>query len=384
MELVLDFVLIVGFVINLTILVVLYKNKHKGFHKKILFFIFCTILISIIHSYGFLHKNQLLFYSTFIIENSITVYFGPLLLLYIYSIFLPSKNLLRKNAVHFIVPFMYVLVISTPLMISTWNKEYLFNYLEVIFNYIDFISFYSLVYCFIGLKVLKRANVIIHHYYGNTDSIDIQWIKKVLLGTITIIGINFLFFLIELILGELPWNPYYLVSACIAITIGYLGYQGLFQSKVLLPIFLLQDHFVLKEEHADLPISNQTKKSRNYQEDEMEELQSVLYSLMEHKKVYLDPDLSLASLAELLTISEKKLSTLLNQYLNISFYNYINNYRVEEVKKQIQNPHNAQYTLLALGLESGFNSKASFNRIFKNFTGNSPSEYKKQVLQQGK
>jgi transcriptional regulator GlxA family with amidase domain len=105
-----------------------------------------------------------------------------------------------------------------------------------------------------------------------------------------------------------------------------------------------------------------------------------LERIIDVEKPYLREDLTLKDLAELLQITDKKMSALLNRYLNTSFYDYINGLRVVEVKKRIQDPAFEKYTLLAIALECGFNSKASFNRIFKKMTVVSPSEYKKRLL----
>ena len=97
------------------------------------------------------------------------------------------------------------------------------------------------------------------------------------------------------------------------------------------------------------------------------------------KKPFLDENVSLKSLAELLAVSDKKLSAILNQHMEISFYDYINGYKVEDVIMKMKEPSYNKYTLLAIAFESGFNSKTSFNRIFKKVTGLSPSAYKKQL-----
>ena len=108
----------------------------------------------------------------------------------------------------------------------------------------------------------------------------------------------------------------------------------------------------------------------------MDSLKEELEKLILQEKWYLIPELSLKSLSDELNISDKKLSYLLNQYMNVSFYDYINSLRVEEVKQKILDPSYAQYTLLAIALECGFNSKTSFNRTFQRFEGITPSKYK--------
>jgi AraC-like DNA-binding protein len=85
-------------------------------------------------------------------------------------------------------------------------------------------------------------------------------------------------------------------------------------------------------------------------------------------------EVTLASLAMSLHIRPHQLSHFINNYLNMSFSDLINSYRVEEAKKEILSKPEA--TILAIAYESGFNSKASFNRAFKKFTGLTPSEFR--------
>ena len=73
---------------------------------------------------------------------------------------------------------------------------------------------------------------------------------------------------------------------------------------------------------------------------------------MENKKAYLE-------------------NNIINENLYKNFFDFINTYRIEEMKKQLQGE--SKYTILGIAYESGFNSKSSFNRIFKKYTGQTPS-----------
>ena len=91
---------------------------------------------------------------------------------------------------------------------------------------------------------------------------------------------------------------------------------------------------------------------------------------------YQDPDLSLSSLAEKLNLTPHELSRIINTALKKSFYDFINEYRVAEVIKRMQDPACDHLTLLGIAYDSGFNSKSTFNLIFKKITGKTPAEYK--------
>jgi AraC-like DNA-binding protein len=66
----------------------------------------------------------------------------------------------------------------------------------------------------------------------------------------------------------------------------------------------------------------------------------------------------------------------LNQYKLQSFFDYVNQLRIEEFKKQLLNPDKQHLSLLGLAFECGFNSKAAFNAVFKKQTGTTPSAYR--------
>lgn len=96
---------------------------------------------------------------------------------------------------------------------------------------------------------------------------------------------------------------------------------------------------------------------------------------MTEDKVYLNPDLNLELLANYLGISEKHCSYVLNKGVNANFNNYINSYRIEAFKAKIKAGQNRVYTLTSIAYECGFDSKSTFNRVFKLSCGITPSAY---------
>jgi predicted permease len=103
---------------------------------------------------------------------------------------------------------------------------------------------------------------------------------------------------------------------------------------------------------------------------------SWLRKAMEANRYYRDTELNLTSLAEKLGLTIHELSRIINVALKKNFNDFINEYRVTEVIRRMRDPAFGHITLLGIALESGFNSKSSFNRIFKQMTGKSPAEYK--------
>ncbi len=106
-----------------------------------------------------------------------------------------------------------------------------------------------------------------------------------------------------------------------------------------------------------------------------------LIQLMESEKLHLNSELKYSDVATRLGISTRALSRALNEGYKQSFNDFVNSYRVNEVKKQIAQNHKEE-TLLAIALNSGFSNKSSFNRIFKDHTGMTPSEFIKNPVSQ--
>ena len=101
---------------------------------------------------------------------------------------------------------------------------------------------------------------------------------------------------------------------------------------------------------------------------------------MENKKPYLNPTLSLPDLAKQVNISPFVLSQILNQVLNQNFYDFVNNYRIEESKRLLANPKENGKTILEILYMCGFNSKSVFNSFFRKNTGMTPTEFRKSAV----
>ncbi|MEM7185708.1 MAG: helix-turn-helix transcriptional regulator [Bacteroidota bacterium] len=93
---------------------------------------------------------------------------------------------------------------------------------------------------------------------------------------------------------------------------------------------------------------------------------------------FLNPDLSLEMTAQQLGLSSGHLSKVINTEMGMSFKDYLNNLRIEEAKLYLKDPEFSNYTLVAIGLEAGFNSKSAFNASFKKITGLTPSQFRQQ------
>ena len=100
---------------------------------------------------------------------------------------------------------------------------------------------------------------------------------------------------------------------------------------------------------------------------------------MARERPYRDPDLTLPALAERLNTTPHKLSEVLNRELAQTFHDFVNGYRVDEVRARLADPNTKHLNILALGLDAGFASKSTFNQVFKKVTGQTPSTYRKAL-----
>jgi YesN/AraC family two-component response regulator len=116
-------------------------------------------------------------------------------------------------------------------------------------------------------------------------------------------------------------------------------------------------------------------------ETKVMEIISHLIQLMEKDKLYQEHELTLQTLSDKLRIPSYQVSQAINEGMKKNFYDLVNGYRVEEAKRLLIDPKNQNYTILSVGFEAGFNSKTTFNTVFKKFTGLTPSDFREKEKQ---
>lgn len=131
---------------------------------------------------------------------------------------------------------------------------------------------------------------------------------------------------------------------------------------------------------GDLKLPEETRyKTALLNKDELSEYRNKLQQLMTEEKPYLQADLTLRSLAEMLSIPPNHLSQLLNEGFGKNFAEFVNTYRVEAFKKMAVDSKYSHLTILAIALESGFNSKTVFNTWFSKLEGVTPKSYLQNI-----
>jgi len=373
MKLIIDFILVVGVVLISLILFLLLKNKNKELSQKVLIVFYIFILFVNLHAYSCLHQLVLLFKISYLFDFVIFWLLGPLLLLYIKSTFRNTDGLIKDNLVHFIPTALLTISIGIPLVISlfftSFHPEWLFYLEENQFGVVIFRNLYFLYYVKLSLDLLNKYKTAIKSNYSDLSNNDIHWIQKLLYGCAIFIVIDIITRFLDFWDIDFFFDIGYLTMFSIIFVTAYLGYYGVNQSKILLPDFLIPMNTTPPKRINSLS---------NYTETEIKTLITKLETVVLEKKSYLDENLNLNTLSKQSEITDKKLSTLLNNHMNTTFYDYINSFRVEAVKQALLSNEYNTYTLLGIALESGFNSKASFNRAFKKEMGCSPSQFRKE------
>lgn len=212
---------------------------------------------------------------------------------------------------------------------------------------------------------LKKSYHIITKYHkelptklSNLEYQRLRWLNQ--LGGIFLISIPIaIVFWILLVSIGIDFNSRTPIYFLHILTIFWLGIGGIKQHEIVARVV------------------NHTKvDSREQPAVHSAHLKTLLTS-MEHDKLYLLPDLNVRYLEDRLGLTAKQISEALNQELNKNFYTFINEYRVAEFKRKAKSEQNL--TLVGIAMKCGFNSKATFQRVFKELTGQRPADFVKQV-----
>ena len=171
-------------------------------------------------------------------------------------------------------------------------------------------------------------------------------------------------------MGGVEWLVGLVFVATMAFS-SWVTYQGVLRFRLAEEKFEIRQ---ILEEHEASPPKGEIKTTTNPHLQRLE-------VLMQEQHLYRDPELSRDTIAQKLGISSGYLSQQLSKD-GTRFSDYINTYRIEEVKQLLVDPAFQQYSLLAIGYEAGFNSKSTFYAAFKKATGVSPSTFREKALQE--
>ncbi len=200
---------------------------------------------------------------------------------------------------------------------------------------------------------------------------NVTWFYRVLLSLIASGTLSLLLFTLQTLGFQLPIDSDTFVSILLTVIFYIHGF-----------VLLRNPYLLWGTSEFQRPVEEATPKPQ-YRTSPLSanELEIHLGKLMEAMRsqgAFKDPQLSPKSLEDLTGIRAHYITETLNTLLNRNFYEFVNAYRVEEMQRLLKNPSNDHLTILALAYQAGFNSKASFNRIFKQYVGKSPTQFKKE------
>ena len=227
----------------------------------------------------------------------------------------------------------------------------------------------AVCYAVASYRLLYRYEYLFKQNFAYTESIDLNWLKVVIWGMGMTFVIATVFIILETGLGvSFNFNTDLVFFVLIIAFIFYLGYSGIRYKNIF------ADNLDLNHRIYEPRATREYERSGLKPEVASRYHQNLL-ELMKTSKPHLEPKLTLSNLADELEISVNHLSQVINQYEGKNFFDFVNSFRVEEFKKRALDPANQNYSILAIALDSGFNSKSSFNQVFKKITGKTPSQY---------
>ncbi|WP_242083396.1 helix-turn-helix domain-containing protein [Aestuariivivens sediminis] len=367
-----SFVLNIGIVLSIFLGILLFSKKNKVLTDNLLAVWLFVIGIHLT-GYFLFYKGYWEIYPDLIgVTAPLPFLYGPFLYLYVlYSI--KSKSRLRKiDYLHFTPTLMSYLLMSHFFFFYS-AKEKIKVYKGTMDDYNGTLATIMLVgfiisgisYTILAYRKLIKREKVVKENFSDTTRINLKWLRY------TIIGIG-LFFIVgtivsvlrEVIGFQFPFNADILFYSLLVGFIVFIGYSGIRQQDLFTSANIKERELVKTE--------SEYKKSSLKVEVANDKHQELL-DFMEREKPYLNNKLTISELAEDLSLSTNHLSQIINQYEQGNFHDFINKYRVEEFILKAQ--EDTSFSLLGLAYDSGFNSKSTFNTVFKKFKSLTPSQY---------
>lgn len=289
--------------------------------------------------------------------------------------FLQIENKVHKFIKTSIVLFVMEILVRLCVMSYVYyeNREMADTIMYHYTNYEDFFNLLYMLFLFVNtcIIIFRRHHLIA--YILSYD--DLNWIKWLIRLGLFVLCCWAVALVIRLLTGNN--DAYMFLNLTSSILLYWMGYQGFYKYNVL------RDRIVLRSNITSNNVLISTKahiKEHAGDDDFFNEKHEKDFEKIRHhiikNKLYLDPLLSMESLATDLGMSKSYFSKLVNSYSAYNFSDFINSLRVEQAKKFLANDEFSEYTIVAIGLECGFNSKSTFYSAFKKFTSLTPTTYR--------
>lgn len=339
-------------------------RRLENIFLALLVFFYALIVVNIVLVN--MLKDQGLLYVFRYIQLEMLFGIGPSLYFYTKCISNSNFRFKRIYYLHFLPLFFEFIFYRTSFYRIGSDGLYLdemptYSYVYLTQQWLGIISI--LIYSFISLRILAKHQKQLKEYYSKIENISLRWLQ-------TPIIVYASYFILWNVLTEIDrfifnrsLREYYFLPNFVILSIAtcWIGFKGYLQKE---RDFISLTHFSKK------------KKANSLEQDKM--FVSKLNELMEIQKPYLNPELNLKMLSDLLDMNPKQVSLKINNNYSQNFYDLINSYRVKEFKQLIKTSRLKKTSILGLAYESGFNSKSTFNNFFKKHTQLTPSQYIKK------
>lgn len=315
-------------------------------------------------------KNQILINSFSLPANFI----APLFYISICYFIKPNRKWKYTDYFHFFIGILFFLTLLAITFLFT-EKNVAINDTEIInvVTVIYYILQYSfiiqlLIYGFLTFKKLKKHQENLKIFSSNTENIDLKWLKNIVIIVNGLLLIWIIDMLFNISSPTISVINYFLLLGIFFITFDFIKQKEIYPFSVTLKDEIIN---IIEETNS---LSNKKELISN---ERLNENKTALLKIMDSQKPYLNSEISLVKLSQMLQTTPHLISYTINKGFNENFYQFINRYRIEESKKLLLDPTKNNLTLIGIGYEVGFNSKSAFNTTFKKITGKTPSEFKK-------
>lgn len=289
--------------------------------------------------------------------------FGPLLYFYVRSL-VDAKYEFKKGMLWHFLPVLLQAILYVVLSFQSYEaKRWYWMEIHEPYTYrLEFDgTFVSLaIYLFFSIRLIRMYQSTIKESFSELSWIRLKWLQTVLSIMLVLCAVWF----VEVLLRDVYdlYYPFHYTSLILGALTLVLAYGGISQPSLT---------------SVDLGLSGEETTWTNSSIET--ETVATIADVMEKGKAYTTPALSLQQFAALCDIPPRKVSEAINKGYGKSFHDYVNQLRIEEVKTRLVTADLEMFTLTSIAYESGFNSKSSFNRIFKATCGMTPSQYVSQL-----
>ncbi|MGI9541672.1 MAG: helix-turn-helix domain-containing protein, partial [Cyclobacteriaceae bacterium] len=286
---------------------------------------------------------------------------GPSVYLYV-SHSVGSVHSLKQILLHY-APQMAAIIINFVLLLAGISPvSSLFSLYDIYI--LGFLAqLHAIVYLILTFGLIAKYKQRMKNNLSAISHETTAWLRKLILFVFLLLALMTAYVVVSLLVPGLILNNYmfiYWLLACI------------FVYWISLSVYNQPDLVQVAEDPPG-------PANKRVQPDRLNPYLEAIRLSMDKDQLFLKPELTRLALAQHLKITPNTLSHILNKHLGKSFHDFINEYRVNEVKAKIRDAKYLHYTLEGIAYECGFNSKSTFNAIFKKMAGKTPREYKKEV-----